>query len=273
MSNHPTPDRSTPMTDPTTPEPTEELVPATGRVFRRQRATREPMSTPGSGPADPRPEPDEASTEVFWNVIAPETAPRNDGDAADGSTHSSVHGDSLSNDGAGDADADQRDLFSDARWDRPPVANRLTRVLLVAILVVAGFGGGVLLQKSHGTSSTGSVTFAGGFTPGRGAGARPGLGTAPGDAGARLSAAGGTSPAAASVVAPAVVGTVAAVSGATLSVLNFAGATVSVSVPDTATVTTPGLAPLSVGETVSVVGTAAPDGSIVATSVTARTAG
>jgi hypothetical protein len=70
-----------------------------------------------------------------------------------------------------------------------------------------------------------------------------------------------------------VVGTVQAVSGETLTVQNFAGTTVSVSVPATATVTAPGLAPLSAGETVSVVGTKQPDGSVVATAITARAAG
>ena len=222
------------MTEPTLSEPTATLRPA-ARPGHRRGADGSPAST--SDPNAERPD--------FGGVMAPGDEPVS----------------------AQDADPGESDLFSDPHWDRAPVANRLTRVLLVAILVVAGFGGGVALEKAHGTTSSATgPAFPGGFSgAGRGAGALPGLGAA----GAGPSSAAGSVPAA----VPVVVGTVQAVDGTTLTVQNFAGATVTVLVPATATVTAPGLAPVSAGETVSVVGTQQPDGSVVASAVTARAAG
>ena len=78
---------------------------------------------------------------------------------------------------------------------------------------------------------------------------------------------------AASAQAPVVVGTVTSVSGTTVLVTNFAGTAVTVTVPATATVTTPGLTPLAAGETVSVSGAKQADGSVVATAIVARAAG
>ena len=60
------------------------------------------------------------------------------------------------------------------------------------------------------------------------------------------------------------------ISGTTLTITNFAGTVVTVTVPPTATVTTSGLGGLAVGATVSVAGTPNPDGTVTATSVTSR---
>ena len=59
-----------------------------------------------------------------------------------------------------------------------------------------------------------------------------------------------------------------------LTLTNFAGKTVTVTVPPNATVTTTsGLAGLKPGAPVSVTGAANPDGSVTATSITSRTTG
>ena len=69
------------------------------------------------------------------------------------------------------------------------------------------------------------------------------------------------------------VGTVTAFNGNTLTLTNFAGKTITVTVPPTATVTTSGLGGLKPGAPVAVAGTANPDGSVTATSITSRTTG
>jgi hypothetical protein len=58
-----------------------------------------------------------------------------------------------------------------------------------------------------------------------------------------------------------------------LTLTNFAGKTITVTVPPTVTVTTSGLAGLKPGAPASVTGTANPDGSVTATSITSRTTG
>ena len=74
--------------------------------------------------------------------------------------------------------------------------------------------------------------------------------------------------------APIAVGTVASVNADRLTLTNFAGKTVTVTVPPNATVTTTsGLAGLKPGAPVSVTGAANPDGSVTATSITSRTTG
>jgi hypothetical protein len=55
--------------------------------------------------------------------------------------------------------------------------------------------------------------------------------------------------------------------------INFAGKAITVTVPPTATVTTSGLGGLKPGAPVAVAGTANPDGSVTATSITSRTTG
>ena len=65
-------------------------------------------------------------------------------------------------------------------------------------------------------------------------------------------------------------GTVRTVDTDAIEVTDSTGAIVRVFVPKTATVTTPGLGGLAFGTPVSVTGTKAVDGSVTATSVTAR---
>jgi hypothetical protein len=72
---------------------------------------------------------------------------------------------------------------------------------------------------------------------------------------------------------PVAVGIVKSVSGTTLTLTNFGGTVVTVTVPTTATVTTDGLGGLTAGETVSVAGTEAADGRLTATSVVGHRSG
>ena len=137
-------------------------------------------------------------------------------------------------------DADD-DLFDDAA---PKRTNRLTLVLLVALLVVGGFAGGVLAQKHH---DTGLVA-----------------------AGARRADAGREQPAGAGTGPPVVVGTVRTVEADAIDVTDAGGAEVRGFVPRTATVTTLGLEALAYGTPVAVAGTKGADGSVTATSVTVR---
>jgi len=74
-------------------------------------------------------------------------------------------------------------------------------------------------------------------------------------------------------VSPVAVGTVTSINGNTLTLTNFAGKAITVTVPPTATVTTAGLGGLKPGAPVAVAGTANPDGSVTATSITSRTTG
>jgi hypothetical protein len=70
-----------------------------------------------------------------------------------------------------------------------------------------------------------------------------------------------------------VTGTVRTVDTDAIEVTDSTGAIVRVFVPRTANVTTPGLGGLAFGDPVSVTGTKAVDGSVTATTVTARPAG
>jgi len=240
------------MTDPTFDQPTEARSDEPTETLRRERPTQSLDLT--SAPSD-------GSTTAFLDAVAASQGEPSGTDPGSG--------DQVADD-ENDSDENDSDLFGDEQWDRPPRTNRLTRVLLMAILVVAGFGGGVLVQK-HAGSSSGSASSlpsgfpTGGFSPGAGGFGDPA-------AGAGTSAAAGGSGAASSQ-APVVVGTVKSVSGTTVLVANFAGTVVKVTVPATATVTTPGLTPLAAGETVSVSGAKKADGSVVATAIVARAAG
>ena len=140
----------------------------------------------------------------------------------------------------------------------------ITKVLLVGILVAAGFSGGVLIQKNVGASSaispTGLPDLAGGPPAGflTGAGGRAGAG-----AGQGSTAASG----------PVVVGTVVSVSGNDVTVKDLGGATHVVHVTATTGLATAGVdwsTSLKPGSTVSVNGTKADDGSVAASTVTQR---
>jgi hypothetical protein len=250
------------MTDPTFDQPTQARPDEPTQTLRRERPTQSLDLT--SAPSD-------GSTTAFLDAVAAGQGEPSGTDPGSGDQGADDENADDENDGdENDSDENDSDLFGDEQWDRPPRTNRLTRVLLMAILVVAGFGGGVLVQKHAGSSSGSASSLPSGFPTG---GFSPGAGGFGGPA-----AGGGTSTAAAgsgasSSQAPVVVGTVKSVSGTTVLVANFAGTVVKVTVPATATVTTPGLTPLAVGETVSVSGAKKADGSVVATAIVARAAG
>jgi hypothetical protein len=145
---------------------------------------------------------------------------------------------------------------------------RITKVLLVGILVAAAFGGGVMIQKNFGASSasspSGLPTFAGGIPAGFPTGAGGGGG------GARNGGSGDGSTAASG---PVVVGTVVSVSGNDVTIKDLGGATHIVHVAATTGLATAGVdwsTSLKPGSTVSVNGTKADDGSVTATTVTQR---
>lgn len=155
------------------------------------------------------------------------------------------------------------DLF-DESWEAPRKTNRLTVVLVVALLVVGGFAGGVLVQKNHDTALAAAAAGAGT----RRAGGATGAGTGGGRGqGAQATAAPG------SADTPVVMGTVRTVDTDAIEVTDQSGAIVRVFVPRTATVTTRGLGGLAYNTPVSVTGTKAVDGSVTATSVTVTATG
>jgi hypothetical protein len=184
------------------------------------------------------------------------------------------------------------DLLED--WTAARRTNRLTAVLAVAAVAVATFAAGAWTQQRFGAASTtttaartgqglpagqfpgGGQGFPGGAPPsgfpgGAGLPVGDGLpGGAPTGGGAPSSAGGAGSAAAGT---PVVVGTITDVKGNDLVVTNFAGKAVTVHVPATATVTSPGLVGIAKGMTASVVGTKGSDGSVTATTVTARRRG
>jgi len=212
-----------------------------------------------------------------------------------------------------------------AEWDRPRWTNRLTWVLVAAVVAALAFAGGLLIERQYDTTllatarsttrPAGGGLAVAGLGGGRGASGRAanpsgagaggsggpaaaGTGSASGGTGGGGGGGGGANGAsgangagssgapgsdggdgagagtpAGGGQAPIAVGTVAAVNADRLTLTNFAGKTVTVTVPPNATVTTSGLAGLKPGAPVSVIGTANPDGSVTATSITSRTTG
>ncbi len=184
------------------------------------------------------------------------------------------------------------DLLDD--WQPRRVTNRLTVVLAAAAVGACMFTAGALVQKQFGDSGgttatafptgvrngTGAPTgFPGGFPgqdqaqqgqAGQGQAGQGRAGRTGGGAASSSGPSGGASTGSSDV--PVVVGTVKKVQGKTLMVENFAGKSVTVTVPASATVTAPGLTGVAVGMTVSVVGKTGADGAVTATSVTARAA-
>jgi hypothetical protein len=150
---------------------------------------------------------------------------------------------------------------------KPPFRFTPLSIGLLALIVIgAGFIGGVLVQKHHDQGSTSSARSGtarvGGFpggAAGEGFGAAGGTGTA---------TATGTGTSATAAATPAVIGTVSSVSGQTLVVKNLGGKSVTVHLSSTTTVTTSWGAALKAGQTVSVTGPSATDGSVTATAVT-----
>ena len=162
-------------------------------------------------------------------------------------------------------DAEDDELF-DREWDRPARTNGLTRLLAAALVGVAGFAGGVAVQNDH--DSTLATAAAAAFAAARSrtgapesaAGTATGTGSVTGGPGGAASTSPGSE--------PIVVGTVASIAGTTVFIRNFAGLTVSVTVPQTALVTSAGLGGLRPGMTVSVTGTKASNGTVTATALT-----
>jgi hypothetical protein len=169
---------------------------------------------------------------------------------------------------------DPDDEMFDESWNAPKKTNRLTAALVVALLVVAGFAGGVLVQKHH---DVGLAAAAAGVAPRRAGGAGNGGGRGQGapssaaptaGAGAGAGTAGDTA-----TGAPVVEGTVRTVNKDSIEVTDGSGAVVRVFVPQSATVSARGLGGLAFNDPVSVAGVKEVDGSVTATSVTVRAAG
>lgn len=167
-----------------------------------------------------------------------------------------------------DAPDDFDDDFDAAPGRRVP---RLTMLLLAAVLVAVGFTGGVLLQKHAvaDTTATGIPSFGAGFPsgafPGAGGGQPPGAGasTTAGSSNGTASAAG----------TPVVIGTVARVDGTTVMVKDFGGKEHKVTTTSDTTITesaSVAASQLKPGQSVRVDGSKKSDGTIVATTVTAR---
>jgi hypothetical protein len=191
----------------------------------------------------------------------------------------------------GGADPDD-DLF--AGWEPQRRVNRITVVLAACLLVVAGFAVGAVVAKRSAASTSGTAArsagatgatgregfggFAGGAggfrnggAAGAGAGGAGGAAGVPGGTGAGAGAgAGAAGGGGGSTGTPVVVGTVTSVSATRITVKNFAGTTVVVRVAARTPVTTPGVGGLRKGQTVSVEGTRASDGSVTATAVVSR---
>jgi hypothetical protein len=150
----------------------------------------------------------------------------------------------------------------DADFAEPPPRRRvpmLTKGLIVGILMVVAFGGGVMIQKQHDASSTsassGVPSFSGGIPAGAGA------------------SSGGASGGSTAASGPVVVGTVVGVAGNDVTVKDLGGSTHVVHVSATtglATTSVDWSTSLKPGTTVSINGTKADDGTITATTVTQR---
>jgi hypothetical protein len=170
-------------------------------------------------------------------------------------------------------DADDLIDLDDAR--RRP--GRVTFVLAAAIIAGLGFTGGSYAQRQVGGAATGAPTGqrsqgtpgGEGFPAGAGmpGGTVAGQGPTAGNTPDRTSgiSAGATS------TTPVVVGTVTAIGTSTLTVRSLGGSSVMVKVTTGTPITVNGLgSTLTIGALVSVTGAKATDGSITATSVTAR---
>ena len=176
--------------------------------------------------------------------------------------------------GATTAAVDEPDDFDDDFDDAAPGRRvpRLTMLLLAAVLVAVGFTGGVLLQKHAvaGTTATGFPSFGAGPPSGAfagigGAGQPPGSGTS--------TTSGSSNGSASAAGSPVVIGTVARVDGTTVIVKDFGGKEHKVTTTSDTTITESASIPasqLKPGQSVRVDGSKKSDGTVVATSVTAR---
>ena len=147
----------------------------------------------------------------------------------------------------------------------------LSRLIAVAILAVAAFGAGVMVQKNH----DGATATAAAALPVLGAGAFPGGAGVPGGVagGANGGGSASTSGTGSSTTAAVLIGTVVSVSGHDVTVKDLGGSTHVVHVADgvAVVVSTSGtIDSLKPGSTVTVLGTKATDGSVTATGVTSK---
>ncbi|MBK9739673.1 MAG: hypothetical protein IPO93_09175 [Actinobacteria bacterium] len=158
-------------------------------------------------------------------------------------------------DAVDETDATDDDLATLLRRREHARPNRLTWVLLTLLVLMVGFVGGAFASQKWGGSSSTATGF-----PGLPEGMPAGF------------AVSGAGPGAAAQGMPAgmTIGTVKLVDGQRLYVTDASGATVIVTVPKTATVTSQTDVPLSdlaTGDSVVVRGETADDGTVTATSV------
>ena len=169
-------------------------------------------------------------------------------------------------------DAEDDDSFDD-EFGAPAGRRRvplMSALLMSGIVIALAFTGGVLVQK-HVTSSSstagGLPSFgAGGLPSGFPGGGLPGAGTGAG------SSSGGTGSGSTSTV-PVLVGTVVKAGPTEVTVKDLGGTTHVVRTTDATKVTTVTTVPvttLTAGQTVTVSGTKTTDGSVDATTVSAR---
>ena len=160
-----------------------------------------------------------------------------------------------------DEDPFDDDLDAELRARAPWLPSKATLALGGAVLVVAGFIGGVLVQKTvnppAGASPVNAANGTGGFArngQGAGGGQGPGQGTA-------------------SEGSNATTGTVKLVDGTTIYLTDSNGEIVTVKTTGTTTVRTAQttvLKDIPVGATIAVVGTTGTDGTVTATQITAQ---
>jgi len=141
--------------------------------------------------------------------------------------------------------------------------NRATPALLGAVLLAGGFLGGVAVQKQWGRASssggTSATTAGGGGFAGQMPGGMSASGMPGGGFGGNTGAGGSTT-----------TGTLKSVTSSALTMTTAAGKTVTVKISESTKVQrTTTLAELTAGQSLSVQGSTATDGSITATSVTA----
>ena len=137
--------------------------------------------------------------------------------------------------------------------------SRTTLTLVSTGLIVAGFVGGLLVQKNFGATATTATAFPGAAAGGNGFGQGAGAG---GQGGATASSGSG-----------ATTGTVKLVDGNTVYLTTASGATITVKVSDSTALLlsqAAALKDLPAGAAITVQGTTAADGSITATTVTTQ---
>jgi len=149
------------------------------------------------------------------------------------------------------------------------LTSRTTLALSGVVLVVAGFIGGVFVQKNFGTTTPAANNRAGAFANGfGGTGGAGGAGTGGGGNGGAAAGTGG-----AAAGRNATTGTVKFIDGTTIYLTGSDGSTITVKTSSTTAVRvqqTGSAKDIPVGATVVVQGTADADGIITATQVTAQ---